>query len=58
MTSEELEKFLFEEARLRFSAGTQFGPGGEGHLRMSIATSETIIDKVFNRMQKALKNLK
>lgn len=57
-TSEELEKFLFEKARLRFSVGTHFGSRGEGHLRMSIATSEHLIDEAFNRMQEALKNLK
>jgi len=58
MTSEELERHLFEKARLRFSAGTDFGPQGEGHLRMCIATSEAIINEVFDRMQKALKKLK
>ncbi len=58
MTSEELERHMFEEARLRFSAGTQFGPRGEGHLRMCIATSEAIINEVFDRMQKAFKKLK
>jgi len=58
MTSEELEKYMFEEARLRFSIGTQFGPRGEGHLRMCIATSEAIINEVFDRMQRALEKLK
>jgi len=58
MTSEELEKYMLEEARLRFSAGTDFGPSGEGHLRMCMATSEAIINEVFDRMQKALRKLK
>ena len=57
ISSEELERYLFENARLRFSFGTQFGPGGKGHLRMCIATSETIINEVFDRLQKALKTL-
>jgi aspartate/methionine/tyrosine aminotransferase len=57
ISSEELESYLFENARLRFSVGTQFGPGGEGHLRMCIATSEAIIHEVFDRLQKALKTL-
>jgi len=57
MSSEELERHMFEEARLRFSVGTQFGPGGEGHLRMCMATSEAIINEVFDRMQRALDKL-
>jgi len=58
ITSEELDKYMFEEAHLRFSVGTQFGPRGEGHLRMCIATSETIINEAFDRMQRALEKLK
>ncbi|MFQ6053269.1 MAG: aminotransferase class I/II-fold pyridoxal phosphate-dependent enzyme [Candidatus Bathyarchaeia archaeon] len=58
MTSEELQKYMFEEARLSFSVGTQFGPRGEGHLRMCIATSETIINEAFDRMQGALEKLR
>ncbi len=57
ISSEELESYLFENARLRFSIGTQFGPRGEGHLRMCIATSEAIINEVFDRLQRALKTL-
>jgi len=57
MTSEELEKYMFEEARLRFAAGTHFGSRGEGHLRMGIATSEIIINEVFDRMQRALEKI-
>jgi len=57
MTSEELEKYLFEEARVRFAAGSDFGPQGEGHLRMCIATSEAIINEVLDRTQKALEKL-
>jgi len=58
MTSEELEKYLFEEARVRFAAGTDFGPQGERHLRMCIATSEEIINEALDRMQRALEKLK
>ena len=57
MTSEELEKHMFEEARLRFTAGTHYGPRGDGYLRMCIATSEVIINEVFDRMQSALDKL-
>jgi bifunctional pyridoxal-dependent enzyme with beta-cystathionase and maltose regulon repressor activities len=56
-TSDELRNYLFDEARVAFSTGTQFGAQGEGHLRMCIATSETIMNEVFDRVEKALAKL-
>jgi len=58
MSSEELEEYLLREARLRFTAGTHFGSRGEGHLRMCIATSEAIINEVFDRLERALEKLR
>lgn len=57
MTSEELDKHLFEDARIRLTKGTNFGSKGQGHLRMGIATSEAILNEVFDRMQKSLAKL-
>jgi bifunctional pyridoxal-dependent enzyme with beta-cystathionase and maltose regulon repressor activities len=56
-TSDELRDYMFEEARVSFSTGTQFGAQGEGHLRMCIATSETIMNEVFDRVERALAKL-
>jgi len=56
-TSDELRDYMFDEARVSFSTGTQFGAQGEGHLRMCIATSETIMNDVFDRVEKALAKL-
>jgi len=58
MTSDELDEYMFREAKLRFSTGTEFGAHGQGHLRICIATSEAILNEVFDRMQRALKKLK
>jgi bifunctional pyridoxal-dependent enzyme with beta-cystathionase and maltose regulon repressor activities len=57
-TSEELQKYMLAEARLSFSNGTQFGSNGKGHLRLCVATSEAIINEVFDRMEKTLSKLK
>ncbi len=57
MTSDELNEYLTNEGRVRCSSGTNFGPGGEGHLRIVFATSEAIINEAFDRIQKALNNL-
>jgi bifunctional pyridoxal-dependent enzyme with beta-cystathionase and maltose regulon repressor activities len=48
---------MFKEGKLGFSMGTQFGTRGEGHLRMCVATSEAIINEVFDRMESALPSL-
>jgi aspartate/methionine/tyrosine aminotransferase len=58
MSSEELEEYLRKEAALSFTAGSHFGSRGEGHLRMCIATSEAIMDEVFNRLERALEKLR
>jgi aspartate/methionine/tyrosine aminotransferase len=56
-TSEELFNYMLKEAKVAFEAGTKFGEKGQGHLRMCIATSEGIINKVFDRVEKAIKKL-
>jgi bifunctional pyridoxal-dependent enzyme with beta-cystathionase and maltose regulon repressor activities len=53
-TSQELYDYFFEKARVSFSLGSQFGPGGDGHLRMLIATSEQIMNEALDRVEKAL----
>jgi aspartate/methionine/tyrosine aminotransferase len=49
---------MLEEGKLAFSSGTAFGARGEGHLRFCMATSETLIKDVFDRLEKALAKLK
>jgi len=57
MTSQELFDYMFKEARVSLSVGTEFGPEGEGHLRMQVATSESIINEALDRMERALAKL-
>jgi aspartate/methionine/tyrosine aminotransferase len=57
MNSKELQSYLREEGKIGLSAGDSFGANGEGHLRLCIATSETIMTEVFDRMEKALNKL-
>ena len=56
-TSEELFNFMLREAKVAFESGTKFGDKGQGHLRMCIATSEVIINEVFDRVEKAIKKI-
>lgn len=50
----ELEKALLTDARVAMTPGTVFGPGGEGHFRMNLATSASILKEALGRMRGAL----
>ena len=56
--SRELTDYLLKEGKVAVSHGSEFGPNGEGHVRMCIATSEEIINEALNRMERALSKLK
>jgi len=56
-TSDELFEHMLEVGKVAFEPGHKFGNQGEGHLRMCIATSEAILNEVFDRVEKALAKL-
>jgi cystathionine beta-lyase len=56
MTHKELEELMMKTAKVGLGTGTEFGPEGEMHMRMTIATSEQIINEALNRIEKAVKN--
>ena len=41
---------LLQRAKLALSTGPQFGVGGEGHVRVNMATSRPILEEVVERM--------
>ncbi|MAE95608.1 MAG: aminotransferase [Deltaproteobacteria bacterium] len=47
-------RFFFEEARVAVSPGPEFGPGGEGFVRLNFATSRPILQEILERMAAAL----
>jgi aspartate aminotransferase len=53
----ELAARLLDEAGVAVLAGTDFGPGGEGHLRLCYATSIGQIETGLERMEAFLKTL-
>ena len=56
-TSDELFEHMLEVGKVAFEPGPEFGYQGEGHLRMCIASSEAILNEVFDRVEKALAKL-
>jgi len=57
MTSQQLTEYLEKEARVIVESGCDFGPHGEGHVRMNVATAPSVLEKAFDRIEGALKKL-
>ena len=56
-TSKDMSDYLLKEGKIAVSSGSEFGPNGEGHVRMCIATSESIVSEALDRMERALSKL-
>lgn len=54
MTSEEFAKFALEKAKVALLPLTNFGPSGEGYVRLCYATSQERINEGLSRLNKAL----
>jgi aspartate/methionine/tyrosine aminotransferase len=56
MTSAEFAAFALNEAQVALVPGTEawFGPGAEGHVRISFATSGAILEEALSRLLRAL----
>jgi cystathionine beta-lyase len=54
MSHDELFKLILEKAKVGLQSGTDFGPNGAMHLRMTIATSEIILNEALDRIERVL----
>jgi aspartate/methionine/tyrosine aminotransferase len=53
LTSKEFVDFFFKNAGVAISSGTEFGPAGEGYVRLSFAVSEADIVEGLKRIKRA-----
>lgn len=53
MTDVELKDFFLNKAHLALNQGIQFGPGGEGFMRMNIGCTREVLRKALNQMKEA-----
>jgi aspartate aminotransferase len=58
MTSENMTRFLQEKARVIVQNGAEFGPPGEGHIRINFATAYPVLKEAMDRIEKALMQIK
>jgi aspartate/methionine/tyrosine aminotransferase len=57
LSSRDLTQYLLNAARVVVEPGTQFGPSGEGFIRINLATSWDVLEEAFRRMRRALGEL-
>jgi aspartate/methionine/tyrosine aminotransferase len=57
LSSDEVCEHLVEKGRVATSAGSRFGPGGEGYLRIVFPTSKAIFKEGLDRIEGALSEL-
>ena len=53
-TSNQMTEHLLKKGRIAVESGSEFGPAGEGHVRINIGTSKAIMSEALNRMERAL----
>jgi len=58
MTSQEMTRHLEENAKVIVENGAEFGPPGEGHIRINFATAYPVLRDAFDRIEKALMKIR
>jgi cystathionine beta-lyase len=48
------QKFFLEKGRVAFNDGADFGPGGEGFVRLNFACPRATLEEGLDRVKKAL----
>ena len=57
LSSEEVRRFLLQEAGVVVLHGSAFGPGGEGTLRLSFAAGGATLEQGLDRLREGLQRL-
>lgn len=53
LSDEQLSAFFVHDARLGLSPGYQYGPGGEGHMRLNVGCPRSVLEEAMDRLKKA-----
>lgn len=57
LSQDRLNYWLINEAKVAMNSGTQFGPGGEGYIRINFACPRSMLQEALERIEKAMKKL-
>lgn len=55
LSQKELVDLFVNKAKLAFNIGIIFGKGGEGHMRMNVATPRAVLKEALDRLKDAMK---
>jgi cystathionine beta-lyase len=58
MSGKELQNFFVTRAGIGMNEGSTFGPGGEGFMRMNLATTHQTVMKAMEQIEKAVSSLR
>lgn len=58
MTGKELQNFFVSRAGVGMNEGSTFGPGGEGFMRMNVATTHQTVMKAMEQIERAVAGLR
>ena len=58
MTGKELHNFFVNRAGVGMNEGSTFGPGGEGFMRMNVATTHQTVMKAMEQIERAVAGLR
>jgi aspartate/methionine/tyrosine aminotransferase len=58
MTSQQMTEHLKQKAKVIVMDGSEFGPPGEGFIRINFATAQPILAEAMDRIEAAIKDLK
>ncbi len=58
MTGKELQSFFVKNAGIGMNEGSTFGPGGEGFMRMNVATTHETVVNAMEKIEKAVAGLR
>jgi cysteine-S-conjugate beta-lyase len=50
-----VERYFVKSAKVQMNAGSSYGDGGEGHMRMNVATSRKLVDLALQNLAGALR---
>ena len=55
MSTQEIEKFIIQKARIGVDMGSWFGAGGAGYLRFNLACQRKIVEQALARLEQVLR---
>lgn len=58
MTGKELRDFFVKNAGVGMNEGATFGPGGEGYMRMNLATARQTVMKALEQIERAVSTIR